>query len=199
MPYTLMKGLAWILLAVALGIVIGWLLRSVAAKRQVERARAGAGDAATDDELARLRARVANLEPIVAERDRLAVDLAEARRAPPATAARRPDAVESRSDAVGVPDGDASGTPPTELDDLTAVVGIGPDVAELCRGIGITTWAELSVTEVSLLRTMLGDAGVDPASCDPSTWPKQAALLAAGDWAGFRDLAVQVGGDGATG
>jgi len=39
MPYTLMKGLAWILLALLLGIVIGWALRHVAAKRQIARAR----------------------------------------------------------------------------------------------------------------------------------------------------------------
>ena len=35
MPYTLMKGLGWFLIALVLGIVIGWLLRSVVAKRQV--------------------------------------------------------------------------------------------------------------------------------------------------------------------
>jgi hypothetical protein len=40
MPYTLMKGLAWFALALALGITVGWLLRSVTAYRQVSRLRA---------------------------------------------------------------------------------------------------------------------------------------------------------------
>ena len=79
MPYTLMKGLAWVLLAVLLGIVIGWLLRSVAAKRQVERARAANLGTADRDELERLRQRVAELEPIVAERDLLRAELDESR------------------------------------------------------------------------------------------------------------------------
>jgi Tfp pilus assembly protein PilO len=79
MPYTLMKGLVWVLLAVVLGIIIGWLLRSVAAKRQVERARAANVGTADQQELERLRNRVANLEPVVAERDRLRAELNEER------------------------------------------------------------------------------------------------------------------------
>ena len=39
MPYTLMKGLAWFAMALALGITVGWLLRSVAAHRQMSRLR----------------------------------------------------------------------------------------------------------------------------------------------------------------
>jgi predicted flap endonuclease-1-like 5' DNA nuclease len=81
-----------------------------------------------------------------------------------------------------------------EVDDLTAVEGIGPQIAELCHGIGIRTWAELSVTEVSLLRTMLNDAGQRFKAHDPSTWPRQAGLLASGDWAEF--AALTGGADG---
>jgi hypothetical protein len=40
MPYTLMKGLAWFSIALALGITVGWLLRSVTASRQITRLRA---------------------------------------------------------------------------------------------------------------------------------------------------------------
>ncbi len=95
MPYTLMKGLVWVLLAVLLGIVVGWLLRSVAAKRQVERARAANLGTADQDELERLRNRVANLEPVVNERDRLKGELdAERQRAahPPPAARSGPAA-----------------------------------------------------------------------------------------------------------
>jgi uncharacterized membrane-anchored protein YhcB (DUF1043 family) len=72
MPYTLMKGLGWFLAALVLGIVIGWLIRSVAARRQVAKARAQQVDAI---ELERLRGRIANLEPVVAERDQLRAEL----------------------------------------------------------------------------------------------------------------------------
>lgn len=190
MPYTLMKGLAWILIAVVLGIVIGWLLRSVAAKRQLERARAANGGAADQAELERLRARVQNLEPIVAERDRLRADIDVERQrgkqavgvAPVAAApadepsAAGPVDVQSAASVLGAS---------IRADDLTVVEGIGPKIAELCDGIGITTWAELSVTEVSLLRTMLSDAGPNFARHDPATWPRQAGLLAAGAWDEF--------------
>ncbi len=74
MPYTLMKGLVWFLLALLIGIVIGWLLRSVAARRQVARARSHHVDTV---ELERLRGRVANLEPVVVDRDRLRAQLDE--------------------------------------------------------------------------------------------------------------------------
>ena len=73
MPYTLMKGLGWFLAALLLGIMIGWLLRSIAATRQMRKMRAVRAD---HTELDRLRARNANLEPVVAERDRLAAELA---------------------------------------------------------------------------------------------------------------------------
>ena len=210
MPYTLMKGLVWILLAVLLGLVIGWLLRSVAANRQIERARNGNTDAGHDAELERLRNRVANLEPVVNERDRLRTELAEARRGPTesatemhvaaptadadveSTPAAAPAAApEASSDVSGAVDVLGRSV---KLDDLTAIEGIGPKIAELCQGIGITTWAELSVTEVSLLRTMLNDAGQRFKSHDPSTWPQQAGLLAIGAWGEFKAFTDELDG-----
>lgn len=212
MPYTLMKGLVWILLAVLLGLVIGWLLRSVAANRQIERARNGNTDAGRDAELERLRNRVANLEPVVNERDRLRTELADARRLPATPA---PDDQQASSAFAATADtatppapstvadpvasGDVSGATDVlgrsvQLDDLTAIEGIGPKIAELCQGIGITTWAELSVTEVSLLRTMLNDAGQRFKSHDPSTWPRQAGLLAGGSWGEFKTFTDELDG-----
>jgi len=195
MPYTLMKGLVWVLLAVLLGIVIGWLLRSVAAKRQVERARAANLGNVDQQELERLRNRVANLEPVVDERDRLKVALEDERRdrsaKVPASATPQPSAdgngTGGDEPATSAP-GAASNVlgKSVDVDDLTVIEGIGPQIAELCHGIGIRTWAELSVTEVSLLRTMLNDAGQRFKAHDPSTWPQQAGLLASGEWAEFK-------------
>lgn len=207
MPYTLMKGLVWVLLAVLLGIIIGWLLRSVAAKRQVERARAANVGMSDQQELERLRNRIANLEPVVAERDRLRAELDEerTRSAPSSTTTSGEASADVSPDGAPVEGPTATdGTNaigaaavlgrPVEADDLTAIEGIGPQIAELCHGIGIRTWAELSVTEVSLLRTMLNDAGQRFKAHDPSTWPRQAALLASGDWAEF--AALTGGADG---
>ncbi len=222
MPYTLMKGWAWVLLGVLLGIVIGWLLRSIAAKRQVARARKHHVDTV---ELERLRGRVANLEPVVVERDRLLVELDECR-----AQVRPPDPVGETSSPPAIDDAavddavrtepierstsaDAPASPPSapdmsqaravlgtsiELDDLRAVEGIGPKIESLCHGIGIRTWFDLSTTEVSLLRTMLADAGSRFSAHDPSTWPEQAGLLAAGRWHDFKALTDGLSGGRAT-
>lgn len=212
MPYTLMKGLVWVLLAVVLGIVIGWLLRSVAAKRQVSRAKAQHVETA---EVERLRGRVANLEPVVAERDRLKVELAAARDTPaPATppgsaagfagvAAAEPDVEpgsvipDEPSSALAAPDVAAGAEilgRTVALDDLRLIEGIGPKIEDLCHGIGIRTWFDLSTTEASLLRTMLADAGSRFRSHDPATWPEQAGLLAAGRWQDFKALTDDLSG-----
>lgn len=217
MPYTLMKGLVWVLLAVLLGIVIGWLLRSVAAKRQVERARSANLGTADRDELERLRQRVAELEPVVIERDRLRDELDERRgeHPPPAELSQmRPLATAALSEpapaphVVATPGSGATAEMETSglgaaataigkgiaADDLTVVEGIGPKIAELCRGIGISTWSDLAETEVSLLRTMLNDAGQRFKAHDPSSWPQQAALLAAGAWDEFAALTERLDG-----
>lgn len=187
MPYTLMKGLAWIVAALVLGIVIGWLLRSVAAKRQVARARNHHVDTV---ELERLRGRIANLEPAVAERDRLRAELDQQREQ--VVAAAVPAAAVTPMPPLPVtPDVAGAQTllgRPIVLDDLQVIEGIGPKIEDLCHGIGIRTWHDLSVTEVSLLRTMLADAGPRFRTHDPATWPEQARLLAEGRWAEFKAL-----------
>lgn len=198
MPYTLSMAFMWVSLAVALGIVIGWLMRSVVAKRQIERARSNHLD---NVELERLRTRVAELEP---ERDALRGErdqaLAEAQRLRTTTTAT---VVPDSPTDTAVPDGqpapaDTSAAP--ELghdiapDDLTVIEGIGPKVAELCAGIGITTWSDLAATEVSLLRTMLHDAGPRFRTHDPSSWPQQARLLSEGRWEEFRALTQEHAG-----
>lgn len=80
-------------------------------------------------------------------------------------------------------------------DDLTVVDGIGPKIAELCAGIGVTTWSELGRTDVDTLRAMLDDGGSGYKARDPSTWPRQGELLAAGQWDAFRALTAATDGD----
>jgi predicted flap endonuclease-1-like 5' DNA nuclease len=210
MPYTLSMALLWVAFAVLLGIVIGWLMRSVVAGRQVERARANHLDTV---ELERLRARVAELEPVVTERDRLLGELATAgadARTDRTVGAAAVDVVAPATDPVTASDAARPVSAPVaahrvidltaasqalgvrvELDDLTLIDGIGPKIADLCDGIGIQTWRDLAQTEVSLLRTMLQDAGARFRSHDPASWPEQAALLADGRWAEFRTLTAR--------
>lgn len=198
MPYTLSMGLVWVASAVVLGIVMGWLMRSVLAKRQIERARSNHLDTV---ELERLRTRVSELEL-----DRSTTTPSDPDPEPDPERGLRPapeegDAFRGVTVVPEVPASAPGAGPsvdlgaavavlgaPVELDDLTVVRGIGPKVADLCTGIGIQTWHDLAHTEVSLLRTMLHDAGPRFRSHDPSTWPEQAALLATGSWAEFRAL-----------
>jgi predicted flap endonuclease-1-like 5' DNA nuclease len=211
MPYTLSMALLWVALAVLLGIVVGWLMRSVVAKRQVDRVRSSQVDVV---ELERLRRRVAELESASIARDRRPADdeaspgsppepAAEAETAPIDGAATDDGATDaSDADAPGpthgedTPDGaGASGTTGRQVvsDDLTVVAGIDAEIADLCAGIGIRTWSDLAETEVSLLRTMLADAGPRFRSADPATWPEQAALLAAARWDEFEQLVARLG------
>lgn len=241
MPYTLTKGLLWFLIALVLGVVVGWLLRSIRATRQVRLARHARHDSV---ELEHLRGRLANLEPLVTENARLRAELQAATGVPlapgdvaalpedatdtgteaaidarvpgdePEAAAPAPDAAPhvpsgepvEPAEAFAVPADDTvpehilpdvAATAPDgapELDDLTAIVGIDAATADLCRKIGIQTWADLAGTEVSLLRTMLADAGPRAATVAPDTWPEQAALLAAGRRDDFRALAARLEG-----
>lgn len=216
MPYTLSMALLWVALAVLLGIVVGWLMRSVVAKRQVERARANHLDTV---EIERLRSRVVELEaapaPTGAGPDAVG-DIASPDNAPERTSGTTPDTTSDStsdtrtaivasagdttagtSDDLAAPVGGTGQDTATttdvlgsqiDLDDLTVVEGIGPKIADLCGGIGIQTWRDLAQTEVSLLRTMLHDAGPRFRSHDPSSWPEQAALLADGRWAEFRSF-----------
>ena len=69
-----------------------------------------------------------------------------------------------------------------EPDDLTKVEGIGPKVAELLNGVGITTFQQLSTASADSIKQTLTEAGGVMATMDPTTWPQQAAMAAAGEW-----------------
>lgn len=79
-------------------------------------------------------------------------------------------------------------------DDLTRIEGIGPKIAGRLQAAGITTFATLAATPVAQLETLLAAAGPRFKLARPDTWPEQAALLAAGDEAGFAALAAALKG-----
>ena len=67
-------------------------------------------------------------------------------------------------------------------DDLKIVEGIGPKIESLLNEAGINTWSDLANTEVDKVREILAAAGKRYATHDPTTWPEQAKLAAAGDF-----------------
>ena len=101
---------------------------------------------------------------------------------PPAPAGAPPisEAVASTAEAAPSPD------------NLTRIEGIGPKISGLLQAAGITTFAHLAATEVSQLQQLLQQAGLRLAN--PSTWPEQAKLAAAGDWDGLKTLQSQLKG-----
>jgi predicted flap endonuclease-1-like 5' DNA nuclease len=67
-------------------------------------------------------------------------------------------------------------------DNLKIVEGIGPKIEELCNGIDIWTWKQLSETSVDRLQEMLDAAGKRYQIHNPSTWPAQALMAHDGKW-----------------
>ena len=78
MFYTLLKFLGWGLLLAFVGGCIGWALRALKCRGEIAAARASTVDG---DEVERMRHRLANLEQVVAERDRLRMQIADMRHA----------------------------------------------------------------------------------------------------------------------
>lgn len=124
-----------------------------------------------------------------------------------AQAAPETEADASAADDAGAADGDAADASALDLDaaaaavgkkikldDLTVVEGIGPKIAELCAGVGITTWRGLADADVATLQSMLDDAGSRFSVHKPGTWPRQAGLLATGKWEEFVALTDELDG-----
>lgn len=85
--------------------------------------------------------------------------------------------------AAEAPD-DKSAAP--EPDDLRLIEGVGPKVAALLNGKGITTFRQLAASTEAELRQVLKAARLP--MINPATWPEQARLAAAGQWDGLKTL-----------
>ena len=77
---------------------------------------------------------------------------------------------------------------PLQLDDLTKIEGIGPKIKQLLYDGGIKTFDRLSETDSSAIKTILEAAGPRYQMHNPSTWPEQSALAAAGKWEDLKKL-----------
>jgi predicted flap endonuclease-1-like 5' DNA nuclease len=86
-------------------------------------------------------------------------------------------------------------TKASKPDDLTRIEGIGPKIASVLQGAGITTFAQLADATPEDLAEILEAA--DPRLrrlANPTTWPEQAALTAAGEWEAHEALRSELKG-----
>ena len=73
-------------------------------------------------------------------------------------------------------------------DNLTKIEGIGKKINELLAAENITTFKELSKLSAKKIKAILETAGSKFAMHDPTSWPKQAKLAAAGKWDELNEL-----------
>ena len=67
-------------------------------------------------------------------------------------------------------------------DNFQIIEGVGPKVNEVLINAGYRNWSELAKADPANLRRSLDAAGKNFGLCDPTSWPHQASLAAAGDW-----------------
>ncbi|MCL4138394.1 UNVERIFIED_CONTAM: hypothetical protein GTU68_040520 [Idotea baltica] len=79
-------------------------------------------------------------------------------------------------------------------DDLKKIEGIGPKIASILNEAGVMTFADLAGADVDKLKEVLEAAGSRYKSHDPSTWPRQADLAAAGNWDELKQLQDELDG-----
>ncbi len=80
-----------------------------------------------------------------------------------------------------------------KTDDLKRIEGIGPKIASVMQAAGIRTFAQLAAADVAQLQQIL-DQESTLRLADPTTWPQQAHLAAAGDWAALEKLQDELKG-----
>ncbi len=79
-------------------------------------------------------------------------------------------------------------------DDLKKIEGIGPAIEKLLNAEGIVTFAGLSETAADKIKEILVAAGSRFGFHDPTTWPHQAGLAAAGNWDELKKLQDELDG-----
>lgn len=77
-------------------------------------------------------------------------------------------------------------------DDLTALEGIGPKVAQVLTSIGITSFVGLAKVDATQVKKALVHAGLQ--MMEPTGWIEQAKLAAKGDTDGLKTLQAELRG-----
>lgn len=79
-------------------------------------------------------------------------------------------------------------------DDLTKIEGIGKKIAELLTNNGFHSFELLGASTPKKIKTLLDEAGSKFKLHDPTSWPKQAKLAAAGKWDALKKLKTTLKG-----
>lgn len=80
----------------------------------------------------------------------------------------------------------ANQEPNSSHDNIEIIEGIGPKIAAILKEAGISTFSQLSTTSPARLLEILHASGLRVN--DPTSWPDQARLAAAGDWEGLQKM-----------
>jgi NADH-quinone oxidoreductase subunit I len=83
----------------------------------------------------------------------------------------------------------AEAAEPAQADDLKRIEGIGPKISGVLQAAGIKTFAQLADTDAERIKQILKEADPNLLNlADPTSWPKQARLAAAGKWEALERL-----------
>lgn len=67
-------------------------------------------------------------------------------------------------------------------DNFQIIEGVGPKVNKVLKDAGYNSWKDIAAADAEDLKTVLSNAGKNFALSNPTSWPHQAKLAAAGDW-----------------
>jgi len=195
-PNCLTKAIILFILAILLGLLLGWILwgrfraRMIKAeqerddfhKRFTELEKEHASLKYAHDELTReagtFRHTIGNLE---ADKAVLEAQLARL---------KEQMSKGEGGDARGIVAGATTG----QEDDLKVIEGIGPKIEKLLKNAGITSYQDMVHTSAEKIRKILDDAGPRYKLANPATWGKQAKLAAAGKWDELKELQDKLDG-----
>jgi small subunit ribosomal protein S2 len=80
---------------------------------------------------------------------------------------------------------------PAKPDDLKVIEGIGPKTAGVLLSSGIRTYAQLASAGAERIKAILKENSI---RANPTTWPEQAKLAAAGKWEALEKLQAKLKG-----
>lgn len=187
-PNCLTKAIVMFLVAILLGVILGWILwgrfRSRMLKAEAERddyhkrftdlEKEYSSLKYAHDELTReagtFRSHIGNLE---ADKAVLQAQLARLK--------------EQMSHEEGDP-GMVTGRSLGKEDDLKIIEGVGPKIEKLLKDAGIHSYQDVVNAPVEKIREILDAAGSNFKLADPSTWGKQAKLADEGKWDELKEL-----------
>ncbi len=179
-----------LLLSVASVALVAWLLWWLWTRREEEAAKSAAIEIEVEEPPAEAPVEEAEAEEGEAEEAEVEEAAAAESTAVEATDEALPAGEVPAEEAEAEAEEEAAAEePPPPPDDLKVVEGIGPKIESVLQAAGITTYAQLAAADPAHISEVLEAS--DPRLrrlADPTTWPEQASLAAAGRWDEFEAL-----------